>query len=94
MQPVTQDVALSTGANLWVLTVVLFVLLGLLALYLFLMVRAIVKMLRHDVHSVLLTFAFLGLVPLPPTVLMGILVLIVWHYHEKELLKARGELSQ
>jgi hypothetical protein len=93
MQPVPGEVAQSMGANLWLLLVVLSVLLGLLVLYLFLMVRAVVQMLRHDVHSVLLTFAFLALVPLPPTVLLGIMVLIVWHYHKKDLLSARKDVT-
>jgi len=89
MQAVSGDVAQSVGPNLWLLVVVLLVLLGLLVLYLVLMVRAVIQMLRHDVHSVLLTFAFLALVPLPPTVLLGIMVLIVWHYHKKDLLSAQ-----
>ena len=89
MQGASGDMAQSVAANLWLLVVVLLVLLGLLVLYLVLMVRAVIQMLRHDVHSVLLTFAFLALVPLPPTVLLGIMVLIVWHYHKKDLLSAQ-----
>ncbi len=55
--------------------------------YLVLMVRAVIDMLRHDTHGVLLTFAFLALIPFPPILVMGIMVLIIWHYH-----KSRNEL--
>ncbi len=63
------------------------VLLGLLVLYYALLVRAILEMLRLDVNKILLTFAFLSLMALPPTVLLGIFILIIWHYHKKTLSK-------
>ncbi len=65
---------------------ILLVLIGALILYLVLMVRAVIDMLRHDTHSVLLTFAFLALIPFPPIVVMGIMVLIIWHYHKRDIL--------
>ena len=49
-------------------------------------------MLRYDVSPVLLTFAFLALIPLPPLLVLGIMILIVWRYHKKDLL-ARAEQS-
>jgi hypothetical protein len=58
---------------------------GLLVLYYVLLVRAILEMLRLDVHRILLTFTFLSLIVLPPTLLMGIFILIIWHYHKKTL---------
>ena len=42
-------------------------------------------MLRYDVHGVLLTFAFLGLIPFPPILIMGIVVLVIWHYHKRDI---------
>jgi hypothetical protein len=71
----------------WIVVIpITLVLLGILALYLVLLVRAIIDMLRYDTHSVLLTFAFLALVPLPPIVVMGVMVLIIWHFHKKDIL--------
>jgi hypothetical protein len=43
-------------------------------------------MLRYDVHGVLLTFAFLALIPFGPILIMGIMVLVIWHYHKKDIL--------
>ena len=63
------------------------VLLGLLVLYYALLVRAILEMLRLDVNKILLTFAFLSLMVVPPTLLLGIFILIIWHYHKKTLSK-------
>ncbi len=83
----------AVGANLgWIVLVVLIVL-GLLVFYLFLIGRAVIEMLRHDVSPVLLTFGFLALIPLPPVLVLGPMILIVWHFHKKDLLKARGEPS-
>jgi len=50
------------------------------------MVRAVIDMLRCDTHGVLLTFAFVALIPFPPIVVMGIMVLIIWHYHKRDIL--------
>ena len=68
--------------NWWLFTLAAIVLLGLIVLYYTLQVRAILQMLRLDVNKVLLTFAFLSLVILPPTLLLGIFILIIWHFHE------------
>jgi len=81
------------SANLGVVFVVALVLLGLLVLYLVLIGRAVIQMLRHHVSPVLLTFGFLALIPLPPALVLGPMILIVWHYHKKDLLKAHGEPS-
>jgi hypothetical protein len=69
---------------------IVLVVIGLLVLYLVLMVRAIIDMLRHDVHGVLLTFAFLSLIPFPLILVLGIMILIIWHYHKKDLLARRA----
>jgi len=79
--------AFSAIASNWVIVIpILLVLIGALVVYLVLMVRAILDMLRHDAHRVLLTFAFLALMPLPLFVVLGILVLIIWHYYKRDVL--------
>ena len=81
-----QDLPSHAFSNWIVVIPIALVLLGALVLYLVLMVRAVIDMLRYDTHSVLLTFAFLALVPLPPIVVMGIMVLIIWHFHKRDIL--------
>ena len=68
---------------------VLLLLITLLVVYLVLMVRAVIDMLRYDVHGVLLTFAFLALIPFPLILIMGIMILIIWHYHKKDILAGK-----
>ena len=75
--------------NLNVVLPVLLLLITLLVVYLVLMVRAVIDMLRYDVHGVLLTFAFLALIPFPLILIMGIMVLIIWHYHKKDILAGK-----
>ncbi len=58
--------------------------------YLVLMLRAVVDMLRHDVQGVFLAFALLALIPFPPFMVLGITILIIWRQHKKDLL-ARGK---
>ena len=55
------------------------------------MVRAVIDMLRYDVHGVLLTFAFLALIPFPLIMAMGITILIIWHYHKKDILAGKRQ---
>ena len=81
-----QDIPSTVSGNLNVVISVLFVLLAIVVVYLVLMVRAVIEMLRYDVPGVLLTFAFLALIPFPPILIMGIMVLIVWHYHKIDIL--------
>lgn len=61
------------------------VFLGLLLLYYFLLVRAILEMLRYNTNMVMLTFSFLALVPLPPLLIIGFFIIIIWHMHKKSL---------
>ena len=61
------------------------VVLGLLVLYYVLLVRAILQMLRAKANQVLLTFALLSLLPVPPVIFLGVSVLIIWHFHKKDL---------
>ena len=75
--------------NLNVVLPVLLLLITLLVVYLVLIVRAVIDMLRYDVHGVLLTFAFLALIPFPLILIMGIMILIIWHYHKKDILAGK-----
>ncbi len=54
-----------------------------LVIYYILMGRTLLSMLRNKAHAVLLTFACIGLVPVPPTVIMGIVLMIVWSRYNK-----------
>ena len=57
------------------------VVLALLIIYYVFMARAVLQMLVRDTNTVLLIFAFLALIPIPPTVVLGILVMIIWRCH-------------
>ena len=81
-----QDMPSNLFSNLAVAIPILLALIVALVVYLVLIVRAIIDMLRYDVHGVLLTFAFLALVPFPLILVMGIMVLIIWHYHKRDIL--------
>lgn len=84
-----QEMSSNLFSNSIVLIPILLALLGAVVVYLVLMVRAIIDMLRYDVHGVLLSFAFLALIPFPLILVMGIMVLIIWHYHKRDIL-AKG----
>ena len=86
MQGESSDVLSTVTANLAIVIPILLLLIGVLVVYLVLITRAIIDMLRYDVHGVLLTFAFLALVPFPLILVMGIMVLIIWHYHKRDIL--------
>ncbi|HAK54163.1 MAG: hypothetical protein QF463_01300 [Vicinamibacterales bacterium] len=70
-----QDIPVDVLSNLPVVLTVLLLVIAALVVYLTLMVRVIIDMLRHDVHGVLLTFAFLSLIPFPLILVLGIMVL-------------------
>ncbi len=81
-----QDMPSNALSSLAVVIPILLVLIGAVILYLVLMVRAVIDMLRYDAHGVLLTFAFLALIPFPLILVMGVMVLIIWHYHKRDIL--------
>lgn len=54
-----------------------------LLIYYVLLVRAILQMLQRDAHPVLLVFSFLALLPLPPFLIIGILILIIWALYKR-----------
>ena len=71
--------------NLGVFVSMLLLVVGVLVVYLVLMVRTVLDMLRCEAHGVVLTFAFLALIPFPPILIMGIMVMIIWHLHKRDL---------
>ncbi len=81
----------NTFSNLGVVIPILLVLVGALVVYLVLLVRAIIDMLRSDVNGVLLTFAFLALILFPPFLVMGVMILIIWHYHKWDILAGQRQ---
>ena len=86
-----QEIHNSIAENLDVFIPILVGLIALLVVYLVFMVRAVIDMLRYDVHGVLLTFAFLALIPFPLILIMGIMILIIWHYHKKDILAGKRQ---
>jgi len=56
-----------------------------LVVYYILIARSILQMLRVKANTVLLVFAFLALIPLPPFVITGVVVMIIWSIHKKAL---------
>lgn len=91
MQEVGSGVFGAIGDNLPLVISIVAVLGAAVVVYLVLLGRAIIDMLRYDVHSVLLTFAFVSLIPFPLILFMGIAVLIIWHYHKKDILAGKRE---
>ena len=69
-----QNMLNSVLDNVYVIIPILLVLITILVVYMALMVRAVIEMLRYDVHGVLLTFAFLALIPFPLILIMGIII--------------------
>jgi hypothetical protein len=70
--------------NVAIIIPVVLVLLGLLVFYYVKLIKAILEMLQRKVPGVLLTFSFISLIPLPVSVILGIAILIIWHYHKKD----------
>lgn len=59
--------------------------LGLVVLYEALMARAILQMLRLKASGVLLTFAFIALIPFPLILILGVMIMVIWRQHKKDL---------
>ncbi len=53
-----------------------------LVIYYVFMGRTVLEMLRSDANSVLLVFALLALIPLPPLVIMGMVLMNIWPRHK------------
>ncbi len=63
-----------TGAGILILV--------LLVIYYILLVRAVLDMPHQKANTALLIFAMLGLIPLPPLIILGVLMIIIWTLHE------------
>ncbi len=74
---------LCSPCNCVLITVIGIVLLAILVIYYIALIRIILAMLQGETNPVFLFFAFLGLVPLPFTVIMGIMVMIIWKLYRK-----------
>ena len=54
-----------------------------LVLYYLFMGRTVLQMLRVGANPALLVFALLALIPVPPFLIMGIVLMIIWALHNK-----------
>ena len=54
-----------------------------LIIYYILLARSILQMLSARANTVLLVFAFLALIPVPPVIVMGIVIMIIWTFHRQ-----------
>ena len=54
-----------------------------LVVYYVFMARTILQMLRVGAHPALLVFALLALFPMPPSLIMGVVLMIIWALHNK-----------
>ena len=66
-----------------VFVMIAIVALPLMVIYYVFLVRAILEMLRRTANPILLTFAFGSLIPIPPVIVLGVLILIIWNSHKK-----------
>ena len=57
--------------------------LGMLVLYYVFLVRAILEMLDLDANKVLLGFCCVALIPAPPFILMGVMLMVIWSLHKR-----------
>ena len=57
--------------------------LPLIVIYYVFLVRAVLEMLRRSANPILMTFALGALIPFPPLMVMGVLILIIWKMHKK-----------
>ena len=64
---------------------ILTALVGILILYYVCLVRAILEMLELDANKVLLGFCFVALIPAPPFILMGVMLMVIWSLHKRGL---------
>ena len=62
----------------WIVTAIV-----ILIVYYVLLARSILQMLRARANTVLMVFAFLALLPFPPAIVMGIVIMIIWAVHNR-----------
>ena len=83
-QPMTIDHMMGWMTDNWLaLTGSGVLILVLLVIYYVLLVRAVLDMLRRKANTALLVFAMLGLIPLPPLIILGVLMIIIWTLHRR-----------
>ena len=78
-----QEMPSSVSSNLGIVIPLMLTFIGAVVVYLVLMVRTVVDMLRHDIHGAFLAFALLALIPFPPFMVLGITILIIWRQHKR-----------
>ena len=67
-----------TGMMVWAIGLAVLI----LVVYYVFMARTVLQMLRSDANFALLVFALLALIPLPPFLIMGIVLMIIWSRHK------------
>ncbi len=82
-QPMTMEHMMWMTDNWLALTAGGILMLILLVIYYVLLVRAVLDMLRRKANTALLVFAMLGLIPLPPLIILGVLMIIIWTLHRQ-----------
>ena len=83
-QPMTMDYTMGWMMDNWLaFTGAGILILVLLVIYYVLLVRAVLDMLRRKANTALLVFAMLGLIPLPPLIILGVLMIIIWTLHRR-----------
>ena len=83
-QPMTMDYTMGWMMDNWLaFTGAGILILVLLVIYYVLLVRAVLDMLRRKANTAVLVFAMLGLVPLPPLIILGVLMIIIWTLHRR-----------
>lgn len=78
--------SIDTGTLITVLVLVV----GFLLIYFFLLIRALVEMIRLDAPGVVIVFTYISLIPFPLLLILGILNLIIWHFVRTDLMARRG----
>ncbi len=82
-QPMTMDYMMWMTDNWLAFTGGGILILVLLVIYYVLLVRAVLDMLRRNANTALLVFAMLGLIPFPPLIILGVLMIIIWTLHKR-----------
>lgn len=82
-QPMMDNMMVWTADNWLAITGAGIFMLGLMVIYYVFLVRAVLDMLRQDANTALLVFAILGLIPFPPLIFLGVLMIIIWTLHSR-----------
>ena len=83
-QPMTMDHMMGWMMDNWLaITGGGVLILVFLVIYYVLLVRAVLDMLRRKANTALLVFAMMGLIPVPPLIILGVLMIIIWTLHRR-----------